>query len=100
MIKVKTDTRELLGKLKLAKRESYDEVINRILLQLIAEEHLEFSESLTKELKERLLEVQKGNVVSSDDIMMLMKKRGATGNKISGKKEGDFSPTSNDDLAD
>lgn len=75
MIKVKMDTRALLQNLKVVERESYDDVIQR-LIQHFAEEQLELNEQTRKVILERMNKIQEGKVLSLREVLGKMDKKG------------------------
>ena len=90
MIKVKTDTRALLGELKVVQRESYDDVIQR-LIQHFAEDQLELNSQTRKVLLERTKNIKEGKVLSFQQMLDSIKKevakakRGEINKKNSGR---------------
>ena len=72
MIKVEKETADILKKLRLVKRESYNEVIKRIL-----EDYLESKLELSNEMKERLKELEnmkKEDMLSSNEALQYLRK--------------------------
>jgi len=72
MIKVERETADILKRLRIVERESYNEVIKRIL-----EEYLENKLELSDEMKERLKEIEdmkKEDMFSSDEALQYLKK--------------------------
>ena len=72
MIKIERDTVEILKKLRIVKRESYNEVVKRIL-----EDYLENHLELNKEMKERvkvLENVKKEDLLSNDEALEYLRK--------------------------
>lgn len=77
MIKVERETADILKRLRIVERESYNEVIKRIL-----EDYLESKLELSDEMKERLKKIEdigKEGVLSSDEALQYLR-------KIKGKK--------------
>lgn len=77
MIKVERETADILGKLRIVERESYNEVIKRIL-----EDYLESKLELSTEMKKRLQEIQnvkKEDMLSTNEALQYL-------SKIKGKK--------------
>lgn len=62
-IQLSSDTKRKLDKLKLSKRETYNDVVENLI-----EDSLELNEKTIKDLKEALEEVKKGQVHSLDEI--------------------------------
>ena len=75
MIKLKPDTVEILQNLKITKRESYDEVINRIFLQILVEDQLEVGEASKQVLMQRIKALREGRVKSFDQILESFRQR-------------------------
>lgn len=75
MIKLKPNTVQTLQKLKIAKRESYDEVINRLLLQSLAEEELELNTDTMEILDQRIKKMNEGKVSSFQNILDKLEKK-------------------------
>ena len=72
MIKIEKETVEILKKLRLVTRESYNEVIKRIL-----EDYLESSLELSEEMKERVKElgnIKKEDMLSSKEAFEYLRK--------------------------
>jgi hypothetical protein len=72
MIKIERETVDILKKLRLIERESYNEVIKRIL-----EDYLENHLELSKEMKERIKAIEnikKEDMLSSDEALAYLKK--------------------------
>lgn len=72
MIKVEKETADILKRLRIAGRESYNEVILRIL-----EEYLESKLELNDEMKERLEEIKnikKEDMFSSEEALEYLRK--------------------------
>ena len=77
MIKVERETAKILKRLRIVERESYNEVIKRIL-----EDYLESKLELSDEMKERLRELEnmkKRDMLSSNEALEYLR-------KIKGKK--------------
>jgi len=72
MIKIERDTVDILKKLRLVERESYNEVIKRILEDYL-ENHLELSEEMKKRIK-TLENIKKEDMLSSDEALAYLKK--------------------------
>ena len=71
MIKVKKDTREVLNSLKIIERESYDDVIKRLIL-LMSENEGALNKITERMLKERMELKNQGRVLSIKDILKKM----------------------------
>jgi hypothetical protein len=72
MIKIERETVDILKRLRLVERESYNEVIKRIL-----EDYLENHLELSKEMKERIKAIEnikKEDMLSSDEALAYLKK--------------------------
>lgn len=72
MIKVEKETADILRKLRIVERESYNEVIKRIL-----EDYLESKLELNEELKERLKEIEsikKKDMLSTNEAIQYLRK--------------------------
>jgi len=72
MIKVERETADILKRLRIVERESYNEVIKRIL-----EDYLESKLELSDEMKERLKEIErvkKGDMFSSNEALEYLRK--------------------------
>lgn len=72
MIKIERETVDILKRLRLVERESYNEVIKRIL-----EDYLENHLELSKEMKERIKAIEnikKEDMLSSDEALLYLKK--------------------------
>ncbi len=72
MIKVEKETADILKRLRIVERESYNEVIKRIL-----EEYLEGKLELSDEMKARLKEIKdikKQEMFSSDEALQYLRK--------------------------
>jgi DNA-binding FrmR family transcriptional regulator len=72
MIKIERETVDILKRLRLVERESYNEVIKRIL-----EDYLENHLELSKEMKERIKSIEnikKEDMLSSDEALIYLKK--------------------------
>ena len=72
MIKVEKATTEILKRLRIVERESYNEVIKRIL-----EDYLENQLELSDEMKERVKELEdmkKEDMLSSDEALEYLRK--------------------------
>ena len=77
MIKVERETADISRKLRIVERESYNEVIKRIL-----EDYLESKLELSTEMKKRLQEIQnvkKEDMLSTNEALQYL-------SKIKGKK--------------
>lgn len=72
-IKVKMDTKALLQNLKVVERESYDDVIQR-LIQHFAEDQLELNEPSRKIILERIKKLEEGRVLSLKEVLRKMDK--------------------------
>ena len=71
MIKIERDTVDILKRLRLVERESYNEIIKRIL-----EDYLENHLELSKEMKERikaLENIKREDMLSSDEALAYLK---------------------------
>jgi len=62
-IQLTSETKRKLDKLKLSKRETYNDVVENLI-----EDSLELNEKTIKDLEEALEEVKKGKVHSMDEI--------------------------------
>lgn len=62
-IQLSSETKRKLDKLKLSKRETYNDVVENLI-----EDSLELNEKTIKDLEEALEEVKKGKVHSMDEI--------------------------------
>ena len=71
MIKIERDTVDILKRLRLVERESYNEVIKRILEDYL-ENHLELSEEMKKTIK-TLENIKKEDMLSSDEALAYLK---------------------------
>ena len=71
MIKIEKDTVDILKRLRLVERESYNEVIKRILEDYL-ENHLELSEEMKKRIK-ALENIKKEDMLSSDEALAYLK---------------------------
>ena len=72
MIKIERDTVDILKKLRIVERESYNEVIKRIL-----EDYLENHLELSKEMKERIKSlgiIKKEDMLSSGEALSYLRK--------------------------
>lgn len=72
MIKVERETVDILKRLRIVERESYNEVIKRIL-----EDYLESKLELSDELKERLKgieDMKKENMLSTNEALAYLRK--------------------------
>jgi len=85
MIKLKPDTVEILQNLKITKRESYDEVINRIFLQILVEDQLELGEASKQVLVQRIRAFREGRVKSFEQILESFREK--RGEKVADEKE-------------
>lgn len=72
MIKIERDTVDILKRLRLVERESYNEVIKRILEDYL-ENHLELSEEMKKRIKS-IENIKKEDMLSSDEALAYLKK--------------------------
>ena len=72
MIKIERDTVDILKRLRLVERESYNEVIKRILEDYL-ENHLELSEEMKERIK-ALENIKKEDMLSSDEALAYLKK--------------------------
>ena len=72
MIKIERDTVDILKRLRLVERESYNEVIKRILEDYL-ENHLELSEEMKERIK-TLENLKKEDMLSSDEALAYLKK--------------------------
>ena len=66
-IQIKEETKGKLDSLKDYPRESYEEVINK-LLEIVAEENMELSEETKKEIEEARKEFKSGKGISFEDV--------------------------------
>lgn len=71
MIKIERDTVDILKRLRLVERESYNEVIKRILEDYL-ENHLELSEEMKERIK-ALENIKKEDMLSSDEALAYLK---------------------------
>jgi len=72
MIKVERETADILKRLRIVERESYNEIIIRIL-----EDYLESKLELSDEMKERLKEIEnikKEDMFSSNEALQYLRK--------------------------
>jgi DNA-binding FrmR family transcriptional regulator len=72
MIKVERETADILKRLRIVGRESYNEVIKRIL-----EDYLESKLELSDEMKDRLREIEnmnKDDMLNSDEALAYLRK--------------------------
>ena len=69
MIKIERETAEILKRLRIVERESYNEVIKRIL-----EDYLESKLELSDEIKKRLKDMKKEDMLSSDEALQYLRK--------------------------
>ena len=76
MIRIKADTKQALQSLKIARRETYDEVIKRL---VIIQTKPKINKELLTTLKQRMGEVKKGKVISTDELFK----------RLYSKKDGD-----------
>jgi len=67
-IRVKPETKQILTQLKIVERESFDNVINRILLQGLVESQLDIDSKLKEKLLERLQGIKTGRVISTKEL--------------------------------
>ncbi len=70
MIRIKSDTKEALLNMKIARRESYDEIIKRLIIMIQNPTGQEFGadKQLLTTLKSRIENVKKGKVMSTDEL--------------------------------
>ncbi len=70
MIRIKSDTKEALLNMKIARRESYDEIIKRliIMIQNPVGQDCGIDKQLLTTLKNRIENVKKGKVMSTDEL--------------------------------
>ncbi len=66
-IQIREATKNKLERLKDYPRESYEEVINK-LLEIVAEENMELSEETKKEIEEARKEFKAGKVVRFEEV--------------------------------
>lgn len=78
MVKLKSGTIEILKSLRITERESYDEVINRVLIQKIAERELELNNETKKIVADRLKKLNEGRVKSFEEILKLFEEKKGT----------------------
>ena len=71
MIKIERDTVDILKRLRIVERESYNEVIKRILEDSL-ENHLELSEEMKERIK-ALENIKKEDMLSSDEALAYLK---------------------------
>ena len=71
MIKIERDTVDILKRLRLVERESYNEVIKRILEDYL-ENHLELNEEMKERIK-ALENIKKEDMLSSDEALAYLK---------------------------
>jgi hypothetical protein len=71
MIKIERDTVDILKRLRLVERESYNEVIKRILEDYL-ENHLELNEEMKERIK-ALESIKKEDMLSSDEALAYLK---------------------------
>jgi hypothetical protein len=72
MIKIERETVDILKRLRLVERESYNEVIKRILEDYL-ENHLELSEEMKERIK-AIENIKKEDMLSSDEALAYLKK--------------------------
>jgi|GEM_PF-6553315 len=72
MIKIERETVNILKMLRLVERESYNEVIKRILEDYL-ENHLELSEEMKERIK-TLENIKKEDMLSSDEALEYLRK--------------------------
>ena len=72
MIKIERNTVDILKRLRIIERESYNEVIKRILEDYL-ENHLELSEEMKERIKV-LEDIKKEDMLSSDEALAYLKK--------------------------
>ncbi len=84
-VKVKMHTKFSLDKLKVIERESYDEVIQR-LIQYFSKEQLELNSKTRKVIPERIQSVKEGKVKFFQNIL---KSRGDNKKEVMALKKGD-----------
>lgn len=75
VIKLKQQTAEILDKMKIIPRESYDDVVNRLIQLSNVEDELELSTSTKERLKTGIKNIEKGNIFSTSQMEEIMKKR-------------------------
>ncbi|MBI2672774.1 hypothetical protein HYX19_00790 [Candidatus Woesearchaeota archaeon] len=66
-IQIKEETKNKLDSLKDYPRESYEEVINK-LLEIVAEENMELSEETKRDIEESRKEFKQGKWVSFEEV--------------------------------
>jgi len=66
-IQISGNTKSKLDHIKDYPRESYEEVINK-LLEIVAEENMELSEETVKEIEEARKEFRAGRMVSFEEV--------------------------------
>ena len=71
MIKIERDTVDILKRLRLVERESYNEVIKRILEDYL-ENHLELSEEMKERIK-TLENIKREDMLSSNEALAYLK---------------------------
>ena len=74
MIKLKLETREVLNTLKVVDRESYDDVIKRLILATANNEGA-LTETTKKMIEERLKSKREGRVKTINQIIEKMKEK-------------------------
>ncbi|MDA3836899.1 MAG: ribbon-helix-helix protein, CopG family [Nanoarchaeota archaeon] len=74
MIKIERKTVEVLKSLKIVERESYNEVIRRLLDNYL-EDSLELNKKSRLKIKKGLEDVKKGRVLSSDAALEYFRKK-------------------------
>ena len=72
VIKVKNDTKTMLQEMKIVERESFDEVIKRLILSTEGDEG-SLRKATEKMIFQRLESKRKGKVVSIDEILERMR---------------------------
>ena len=90
MVRLKPETADVLSELRIARRESYDEVIKRLLIQLkisrLKKRRDEFehdfvlSDDAKRKINESLKDVRDGKVLSTDELFK----------RLYGNKKGRF----------
>lgn len=74
MIKIERKTVEVLKSLKIVERESYNEVIRRIIDNYL-EDSLELSDKSKLKIKKGLEDIKKGKVLSSSEALEYFNKK-------------------------
>lgn len=81
MIKVKSDTQKLLNSMKVVERESYDEVIKRLILSASDNEG-SLKKATEKMILHRIEMKNEGKAVSINELLEKMKKIKKDGGKV------------------